>query len=892
MIAPPMHAPATKPHPATLPQGVPDPDDPKLSPGMRQFAHFKRQHPGYVLFFRMGDFYELFYDDAVLASRTLGITLTKRTEGVPMAGVPFHSVEGYLKRMIAAGHRVAICEQVEDAKQAKGLVKRDVTRLVTPGTLTDDALLDGRRGNHLAALAFGNARRGTARVGLAWAELSTGRITAFSGDEAEVFDELARLDPAELLVPETGNGEEHPAARQARGRGVQGVVSRPGWQFTERHGLEQFARQWNVSTAAGFGFGDDDPAVAAVGAAVEYLQETQRDAVPHLLPPARFEPGEHLRIDPASYRSLEIDRTVRSGGTEGSLLNAVDRTKTPMGGRLLREWLRAPLTKRDAIVRRQDAVATLRNDAALLRDLREKLGDVCDVERIVGRLAVNRAGPRDVAALGACLACIPALLQTLKDAPAVAEDLPGQLDFCREQAAFLKKAIRPDPAPHLRDGNVIARGYSTELDELRDAGSNSREWLANYQAKLAAENDIPSLKIGFNKVFGYYIEVTNTHRDKAPAAWTRRQSTKNAERYITEELKNHEDKALGAEERAVALEQALFEQVRNDLLPHVQEFQALAHGLARIDVLAAFAALSLERAYCRPTMTDDRVLEIVDGRHPVLEQTLGSEFVANGVSFGQVDTLQLITGPNMAGKSTFIRQIALIVLLAQCGGDVPAKSATIGICDKLFTRIGASDEIHAGQSTFMVEMTETANLLNNATDRSLIVLDEIGRGTSTLDGLSLAWAIAEHVAKVAGCRGLFATHYHELTTLAEELPGVKNLSVAVREWEEQIIFLHRIVDGPASQSYGIQVAKLAGVPRSVVERATELLQRLRVHDGRQAEPAPPPSRPPANAAQMLLFGGVPKELQEVADALKEADVDALSPRDAHDLLRALRGKLA
>ena len=876
-----MHAPVT-----TAP---PRPDDPSLSPAMRQFARFKHEHPGYVLFFRMGDFYELFYDDAVVAARTLGITLTRRTEGIPMAGVPFHSVEGYLKRMIAAGHRVAICEQVEDAKAAKGVVKRDVTRLVTAGTLTDDALLDGRRGNYLAALAFGDARRGGAgRAGLAWCDLSTGRIEALTADEPEAFDELARLDPAELLVPETSGGEEHPAARQARARGVKGVVSRAAWQFTTRHGLECFARQWNATTAAGYGFSDDEPAVAAVGACVAYLAETQREGVSHLAPPARFEPGDHLRIDPASYRSLEIDRTVRGGTAEGSLLNAVDRTKTPMGGRLLREWLRAPLTNVRAIHTRQEAVAALRGDPTLLRSLRDKLGDVCDVERIVGRLAVNRAGPRDLAALGSCLSSVPALLAALDAAPAVAEDLPDMLDFCRERAEHLKRAIRPDPAPHLREGGVIARGFDAELDDLRDLGKNAAGWLAEYQARLTAETGISSLKIGYNKVFGYYIEVTNTHRDKAPPAWTRRQSTKNAERYITEELKAHEEKALGAEERAVALEQALFEGVRNDLLPHVGELQVLAHGLARVDVLASFAALSLERGYCRPSVTDERRLEIADGRHPVLEQTLGSEFVANSVSFDSADTLRLITGPNMAGKSTFIRQIALIVILAQCGGDVPAKTATVGVCDKLFTRIGASDELHAGQSTFMVEMTETANLLNNATDKSLVILDEIGRGTSTLDGLSLAWAISEHVAKVVGCRALFATHYHELTTLAEELPGVANLSVSVREWEDQIIFLHRIIAGPASQSYGIQVARLAGVPRPVVERAGELLQRLRVHDGRQAET--PRSRPPAGADQMLLFG-IPPELVEVAESLRSADVDALSPSDAHGLLRALRAKI-
>lgn len=868
------------------------PAEKKLSPAMRQFHRFKEQHPGYVLFFRMGDFYELFYDDAKLASRALGITLTQRTEGVPMAGVPYHQLDNYLKRMILAGHRVAICEQLEDAKTAKGVVERGVTRLVTPGTLTDEPLLDTKAGNFLSAVAFGTGRN--PRCGLAWVDLSTGRLTAMSGPESEVLDEAARLAPAEMLVPETPGGEEHPVARLLRGKGLCNVASRPGWQFGDRHGLEEFQRHWHVSTATGFGFADDDPAVAACGAVLTYVEETQRVKADHVRPPTRHEPGRHLRIDPASYRSLEIDRTVRSGGTEGTLLWAIDRTKTGMGGRLLREWLRSPLTDVSSITRRQEAVAALKHDAATLRKLREAMADVCDVERIIGRLAVNRAGPRDLAALGSCLRNVPALLDLLTALPDAAEDLPSLRGFCNEQAKFLTKAIAAEPSPNLRDGGVIAKGFHADLDDLRNAGRNGKQWLAEYQARLCAENDIPSLKIGFNKVFGYYIEVTNTHKNKTPPEWTRRQSTKNSERYITEELKAHEEKALGAEEKALALEQQLFEQVRNDLLPHMGQFQALAAGLARVDVLASFAALSAERHYARPMITQKRTLEIEDGRHPVLEQTLGSEFVANGVRFAETDTLQLITGPNMAGKSTFIRQVALIVLLAQCGCDVPAKAATIGVCDRLFTRIGASDEIHAGQSTFMVEMTETANLLNNATDRSLVVLDEIGRGTSTLDGLSLAWAISEHVAKTVGCRCLFATHYHELTTLAEELPGVKNLNVSVREWEEQIVFLHRILDGAASQSYGIQVAKLAGVPRDVTDRAQELLQRLKVHhaDTVEDKAAAPRSVPPPDASQMFLFGGgIPPELQAVADELKALDVDDLSPREAHDLLRTLRANL-
>ena len=864
----------------------------KLSPAMAQFQHFKQQHPDYLLLFRMGDFYELFYDDAKTAHKILGITLTQRTEGTPMAGVPYHQLDNYLKKLILAGQRVAICEQVEDAKQAKGVVKRDVTRLVTAGTLTDDSMLQPSAGNFLAAIAFGDGKKGAGATGLAWLDLSTGQSFAMSGGETDILDEAARLAPAEILVGETPGGEEHPVAHLLRRRGLTGVVSRPGWQFSQRHGLEEMNRCWGVSTAAGFGFSDDEPAVAAAGSLLTYLSETQKSDAAHVRPPSRHEPGDFLQIDAASYRSLEIERTQRSGQIEGSLAHAIDRTKTPMGGRLLRQWLRAPLTDVAAIAERQVTVACLKNDPPKLRGLQKMLGEICDIERIVGRLSLNRASPRDLAALGDGLRAMPDLLALLDGLPQAAPGL-GQMDeFCCDQAKFLKKAIALDPPAHLRDGNVIARGFHADLDELRRVGKDAKSWLADYQKQLSEETKIPSLKIGYNKVFGYYIEVTNTHTDKCPAAWTRRQSTKNSERFITEELKTFEDKALGAEEKSIALEQQLFEQVRNDLLPHIESFQTLAGHLARLDTLAGFAALSLECNYCRPAVNDSRELLVDQGRHPVLDQMLGSEFVANDTRFGELDCLALITGPNMAGKSTFIRQVALITILAQCGSDVPAASATVGVCDKLFARIGASDELHAGQSTFMVEMTETANLLHNATDRSLVILDEIGRGTSTLDGLSLAWAIAEHVAKTSHCRCLFATHYHELTQLEQTLGGVRNLSVSVREWNDEIIFLHRIIDGAASQSYGIQVAKLAGVPRPVVERAGELLQQLKVqHAGDVSEAAP--ARPVSADAQMSLFSvsEIPPELQAVADELKGLDPDDLSPRAALEKLRELRERL-
>jgi DNA mismatch repair protein MutS len=869
-----------------------------LSPAMRQYQQFKSQHPDYVLFFRMGDFYEMFWDDAKLAARVLGVTLTTRSRGgldneeaIPMAGVPFHAVESYLRRMIAAGHKVAICEQTEDASQAKGLVKRDVVRLMTPGTLTDDPLLDGRSDNFLAAVGFGMTRLGGFKTALAWVELSTGSVTAMSGAEGQVLDEIARLKPAEILIPEHATGQPHEIGKSIQAVGINTITVRPGWQFTPHHAKDELKRQWQLTATGGLGFEDDDPAILAIGAVLSYLTETQKTSLAHLRTPRRHVVEDHLSIDPSSYRSLEIDRTVRAGSTEGSLLSAIDRTRTSMGARVLRQWLRYPLCDIEHITARQTAVAALLEAPSTLMNIVERLGSVCDIERIIARLTVGRANPRDVSGLGKCLQSLPKFIDTLVSLPganAVAPELAATRDFCIEQAKFIASAILPDPAAHLREGGVIASGFDPELDRLRDIGSNSQQRLAKYQAKLVAESGIPTLKVGYNKVFGYYIEVTEAHRDKASASWTRKQTIKNAERYITPELKEFETEALGARDKGIALEQQLFEKVRQALLPHVGTFQELAYGIARVDVLAAFAVLAQERRYCRPSVVDDRLLEIVDGKHPVLEQQLGSEFVANDVRFGPDDSLMLITGPNMAGKSTFIRQVALITLLAQIGSYVPAKSATIGIVDRLFTRIGASDELHSGQSTFMVEMIETANILNNATDRSLVILDEIGRGTSTLDGLSLAWAIAEHIASDVRSRTLFATHYHELTDLSDRFKGVRNLNVAVREWEDQVIFLHRIVEGGTDRSYGIHVARLAGVPKPVLERSRQLLSELAVqHVGRPRISRSRKSDRQTDDSQLPLFLDPAQELRQSLMSLK---IDDLTPVQAFDLLRQWKQK--
>jgi DNA mismatch repair protein MutS len=864
-----------------------------LSPAMRQYQQFKQQHPEYVLFFRMGDFYEMFWEDAKTAAKTLGVTLTSRNKGaadeIPMAGVPFHAVEGYLRKMIAAGHKVAICEQVEDPASAKGLIKREVVRLMTPGTLTDDPLLDGRAENFLAAVAFHITRGDGFQAALAWVELSTGNCVAMSGSQGQVLDEIARLRPVEVLIPEHASGQPHEIGKHISALGITAITARPGWQFTQHHAHEQLARQWQIKTAGGFGFADDSPAVIATAAILSYLEETQKNTLTHLRPLRRHLVEDFLSIDPASWRSLEIDRTVRSGTTEGSLLSAIDRTRTSMGGRMLRQWLRSPLRDREHIEARQSAIAALLSSPADLRAILDGLDDICDVERIIARIALGRVSPRDLAGLSRCLDSLPRLFERLRQLPRfeeVAPELLSQQSFCNEQSKFLASAIAPEPAPHLREGGVIADGFDAELDRLRALTTNSQQWLAQYQARLASESGINSLKVGFNKVFGYYIEVTDLHREKIPAAWIRKQTVKNAERYITPELKTFESDALSARDRSIALEQSLFEKIRQALLPAVPTFQELALGLARLDVLTSLAVLAQERRYCRPAITEDRLLEIIDGRHPVLEQQIGNEFVANDVKFAEPDVLQLITGPNMAGKSTFIRQVSLIVLMAQVGSYVPAKSVTVGLVDRLFTRIGASDELHSGQSTFMVEMTETANILNNATDRSLVILDEIGRGTSTLDGLSLAWAISEHLASNVRARTLFATHYHELTDLARRFTGVKNLNVSVREWEDQVVFLHRIVEGGTDRSYGIHVARLAGVPKAVLQRARQLLGELAVqqitHSKSQNQ------RKAITDPQMDLFSD---PAIEVAKAIAAIDPNHLTPVAALALLQELKKKL-
>lgn len=877
------------------------------TPAMRQFHRFKKQHPDCVLFFRMGDFYEMFYDDAELAHRVLGVTLTQRTEGVPMAGVPYHAVENYLRRMIEAGYRVAVCDQVEDPAQAKGVVKRDVTRVITPGTLTDEALLAEGRENPLAAAVVIDEET----VAVGWAELSTGAMAATLIDSHEIADELARIAPRELLLAEgdmdlaTVSGQNMTQFAPQIGAVL---TERPAWHFQPREAEELTKQQFEVATLKGFGFEDGDNLIRPVGAILHYLLETQKSSdgtgrtrIAHLRPPRRFSRQHHMVIDHVSLRSLEIDRTLRTGSIEGSLLGTIQDCVTAMGKRGLRHWLCYPLRDRQLIEQRQRVVESFVADDRFLTELRDVAGQVQDVPRMIARLSVGRALPRDLVGLGRSADQASAIASLLSGRPALKPHLDRLEEAVRhlsELAKTIADACIESPPGHLRDGGLFRDGFDASLDEYRNLQRDSHAWLARYQKELIEQTGIQSLKVAFNKVFGYYIEVTAANRDRAPDHWSRRQTLKNAERFITPQLKEFEGKVLSAEQRAVAREQELFASLCDAASAQTDHLHAFAEVVAALDVLACFARRAVRHRYVRPQIIEEPGLRIQGGRHPVLDELLGDQFVPNDVDLGNETTasLALITGPNMAGKSTYIRQTALIVLLAHTGAFVPADAAQIGLCDRIFTRVGASDELHTGQSTFMVEMTETANICHHATESSLVILDEIGRGTSTLDGLSLAWALAEYLA-ARRCRTLFATHYHELTALADTQANVCNLNVTVREWHDQIVFLHRIVSGATDRSYGIHVAKIAGVPPPVIERANQLLEQLEVnHRG------PGPSQPGAgvtdteagpNSAppdgQMSLFT---EYLDHPAvDALQRMDLNHLTPLAAMDELRRLHDML-
>ena len=829
------------------------------TPMMRQYEEAKAKCGDALLLFRMGDFYELFHRDAEIAARVLGLTLTSRDKGenpIPMAGFPHHQLESYLAKLIASGFKAAVCEQVEDPKQAKGLVRREITRVVTPGTLTDDALLDPATPNYLASVVLEKDDT-SGSAGLAWADLSTGRFFTAVVPAIKLEDELTRILPTELLLPEEQRWNRVLPFEPT-------ITRRPPWAFGSDAARQRLLTHFATATLEGFGLDEerDHLAIRAAGAILEYLSETQKSTLAHFDRITPYRSETTLEIDSATRRSLELTVTLRHGRRDGSLLATLDRTVTAMGARLLADWLSNPLTQVEAISDRHDAVEELLNHAGARRALREELRSIYDLPRLLARVSTGRASPRDLHFIGKTLLRVPEIKRHLTPLQA---SLLWQLDAsleCFEELRHELLTALVDPCPlSARDGGIIREHFNEELDELRGLAAGGKEWIARYQAEEIERTGIPNLKIGFNKVFGYYLEVTHAHRERVPQRYHRKQTLKNAERYITDELKQYEEQVLGADERAKELEYTIFCSLRDKVAQVVPRLQRLADALAQLDLLASLAELAQERRYCRPEMVREPVLEIRDGRHPVLDITEPEgTFVPNDtLAGGDAGHVLLITGPNMAGKSTYIRQVALITIMAQLGSFVPASRARIGVADRVFARVGASDELSRGQSTFMVEMTETARILNTATKRSLVILDEIGRGTSTYDGISLAWAITEYLHDDIGCRTLFATHYHELTDLEKTHAGVKNYNVAVREWENRVVFLHKIVPGKADKSYGIHVAQLAGVPPVVYERAAEILTRLEAgHVDEKGQPklATPRRRRrrvAAAAGQKLLF---------------------------------------
>ncbi|ASL27451.1 DNA mismatch repair protein MutS [Azotobacter chroococcum] len=841
------------------------------TPMMQQYWKLKREHPDQLLFYRMGDFYELFYEDAKKAAKLLDITLTARGQSagksIPMAGIPFHSVEGYLAKLVKLGESVAICEQIGDPATSKGPVERQVVRIITPGTISDEALLDERRDNLLAAV-LGDERL----FGLAVLDITSGRFSVqeIKGWES-LLAELERLNPAELLYP-----DDWPAGLPLEKR--RGAHRRAPWDFDRDSAHKSLCQQFATQDLKGFGCDGLSLAIGAAGCLLGYARETQRTALPHLRSLRHERLDDTVILDGASRRNLELDVNL-AGGRDNTLQSVIDRCQTAMGSRLLGRWLNRPLRDRTVLEARQDAVACLL-ESYRFESLQPQLKEIGDVERILARIGLRNARPRDLARLRDALAALPQLQTALipLKAPHL-QALAGSIRTYPELADLLARAIIDTPPAVIRDGGVLKQGYDAELDELLSLSENAGQFLMDLEAREKARTGLPNLKVGYNRIHGYYIELPRVQAEQAPADYIRRQTLKGAERFITPELKAFEDKALSAKSRALAREKALYEELLEILIAQLAPLQDTAAALAELDVLADLAERALNLDLDRPRFVDEPCLRIRQGRHPVVEQVLDTPFVANGLELDDSTRMLVITGPNMGGKSTYMRQTALIVLLAHIGSFVPAQSCELSLVDRIFTRIGSSDDLAGGRSTFMVEMSETANILHNATERSLVLMDEVGRGTSTFDGLSLAWAAAEHLAGLRAWT-LFATHYFELTALAESHPVVANVHLSATEHNERIVFLHHVLPGPASQSYGLAVAQLAGVPGAVIARAREHLARLETtslpHEAPRREVGKP--QPPL---QSDLFASLPHPLLEELARIRP---DELSPRQALELL--------
>jgi len=853
------------------------------TPLMQQYRDIKARHQDAIVFFRMGDFYEMFYDDAQTAARVLGLTLTSRNNGgaaeVPLAGVPVRAYADYLRRLVEQGFRVAICEQVEDPRLAKGIVKREVIETITPGAAFADDLLERGRDNFVAAVC-----RYRALTGIAAADVSTGVFRLIVADGADASAVLARLSPREVLAAEDADGP----LRAMLPAGVL-LTERAAWEFDPSLARDALAAQFRLASLEGLGLqGADAAAVGAAGALLRYLREMQPAGIPHLARPVVERPGSAMPLDEMTRRNLELVESLR-GGADGTLLSVLDRTLTPMGARRLRQWLLAPLVQRAAIDARLDGVGALAADALARGALRTALDGVRDVERLASKTAANRATPREVRALGDSLARLPAVAAALgplggASAPGVLAEIVAEWDDATDLASAITRTLTERPPVTIGDGETIAAGVDDALDELRRLRDGSKNAIAALQSEERARTGIGSLKVGYNRVFGYYLEVTRANTHLVPESYQRRQTLTGAERYVTPALKEFEERILTATERCEQIERERFEALRARVAGEITRLQTVASRLATLDVLASLAEVAEQERYVRPDVTDDFLLHIEGGRHPVVERMMPrDQFIPNDVTLSRDARIIVLTGPNMAGKSTILRQIGLIVLLTQIGSFVPASRAVIGVCDRIFTRVGASDNLVRGQSTFMMEMAETSAILHTATEKSLLLLDEIGRGTATWDGLSIAWAMSEHVHNVIGSKTVFATHYHELTQLADELAAVRNYNVAVREVGETVLFLHRLQPGGADRSYGIEVGRLAGLPPEVIARARVLLRLLEGGDIANALARGSGSQR-APADQLTLFS----EAQHPAVLrLREIDPNAITPIAALQVLAEL-----
>ena len=872
----------------------------ELTPMMQQYMETKKEYHDCILFYRLGDFYEMFFDDALTASRELEITLTGKNCGLeeraPMCGIPYHAVESYLNKLVSKGYKVAICEQVEDAKATKGIVKREVIRVVTPGTNINTMALDESKNNYLMCITYlGNT------YGVAIADVSTGEflVTEFH-DQRKLLDEINKISPSELICNESFymSGTD---LDELKARLNLTVYAIEPWFFDENNCKNILCSHFHTNTLNGLGLQDYDLGYLASGALLQYLYDTQKTDLSHLSSLTCYTAGKYMLLDSSTRRNLELCETLREKQKRGSLLWVLDKTKTAMGARLLRKYLEQPLVEKAAIIKRLDAVKELKAEAISREEIREYLMPVYDLERLMSRITYQSANPRDLISLKNSLAMLPHIQTVLGDLHSpLLQELQETFDDLADLYALIDSAIQEEPPLAMKEGNIIRSGYHADVDTLRAAKSEGKDWLASLEEEERNKTGIKNLKIKYNKVFGYYLEVTNSYKELVPDYYARKQTLANAERYIIPRLKELEDTILGAEDKLYALEYELFAQVRQTLGSHVVRVQKVAKIIAQLDVLASLALVAEQNKFVCPTINEKGVLDIKGGRHPVVEKMIPHDmFIANDTYLDDKKSrISIITGPNMAGKSTYMRQTALIVLMAQIGSFVPAAKANIGVVDRIFTRVGASDDLASGQSTFMVEMTEVANILRNATNKSLLILDEIGRGTSTFDGLSIAWSVVEHISntKQLGAKTLFATHYHELTELEGKIPGVNNFCVAVKENGDDIVFLRKIVQGGADQSYGIQVAKLAGVPDSVIQRAKEIVAQLgdadiihNLRDLQKNEPSKAKLYDEVDLTQMSLFDTVTDDT--VIEELRNLDITHLTPLEALNILSQLQNKL-